>query len=234
MHSQFFALKKIKMENEKEGFPITAMRSVFVIGLIITSLTRRSNREIKILNRFKHPNIVNLREIVTSRPTDDANVSEFATLQQRSRRGLCSIFSYCRKAASAWFSTMPSMISQVRICDCPTDQISTSRTDHTSPHNAAPYGCTKATLDTPESPSGHLTANQPRPVRACAPACAHAHARARARALTPRTPPAPCVWGANDTPPCRADAVAQGAAGAGCDQDVHASAARGPTLPPHQ
>jgi cyclin-dependent kinase 12/13 len=38
----------IKMDNDKEGFPITAMR------------------EIKILKQLNHPNIVNLVEIVTS------------------------------------------------------------------------------------------------------------------------------------------------------------------------
>jgi len=46
------ALKKVKMDNEKEGFPITAIR------------------EIKILKNLKHPNIVRLREIVTSRGHD--------------------------------------------------------------------------------------------------------------------------------------------------------------------
>jgi len=38
----------IKMDNDKEGFPITAMR------------------EIKLLKQLSHPNIVNLVEIVTS------------------------------------------------------------------------------------------------------------------------------------------------------------------------
>lgn len=44
------ALKKIKLENDKEGhgFPITAIR------------------EIKILSNLDHVNIVNLREIVRS------------------------------------------------------------------------------------------------------------------------------------------------------------------------
>jgi cyclin-dependent kinase 12/13 len=43
------AIKKIKMEKEKEGFPITALR------------------EIKLLKQLSHPNIVQLKEIVTSR-----------------------------------------------------------------------------------------------------------------------------------------------------------------------
>lgn len=43
------ALKKVRLENEKEGFPITAIR------------------EIKILRQLNHPNIVNLMEIVTDK-----------------------------------------------------------------------------------------------------------------------------------------------------------------------
>lgn len=43
------ALKKVRLENEKEGFPITAVR------------------EIKILRQLNHPNIVNLIEIVTDK-----------------------------------------------------------------------------------------------------------------------------------------------------------------------
>lgn len=43
------ALKKVRMENEKEGFPITAIR------------------EIKILKALNHPNIINLIEVITSK-----------------------------------------------------------------------------------------------------------------------------------------------------------------------
>ena len=43
------ALKKVRLENEKEGFPITAVR------------------EIEILRQLQHPNIVNLKEIVTDK-----------------------------------------------------------------------------------------------------------------------------------------------------------------------
>ncbi|XP_045474588.1 cyclin-dependent kinase 12 isoform X2 [Harmonia axyridis] len=46
---EFVALKKVRLENEKEGFPITAVR------------------EIKILRQLNHKNIVNLREIVTDK-----------------------------------------------------------------------------------------------------------------------------------------------------------------------
>eukprot|EP00743_Colponemidia_sp_Colp-15_P001567 GILK01001712.1.p1 GENE.GILK01001712.1~~GILK01001712.1.p1 ORF type:complete len:845 (-),score=150.63 GILK01001712.1:357-2891(-) len=50
--NEIVALKKINMENEKEGFPITAIR------------------EIKILKRLNHPNVVKLLEIVTSKATE--------------------------------------------------------------------------------------------------------------------------------------------------------------------
>ena len=55
------ALKKVRLENEKDGFPITAVR------------------EIKILRQLNHKNIVNLREIVTDKQDalDFRNVSIF-------------------------------------------------------------------------------------------------------------------------------------------------------------
>lgn len=43
-------MKKVRTDNEKEGFPITAVR------------------EIKILRQLNHHNIVNLKEIVTDKP----------------------------------------------------------------------------------------------------------------------------------------------------------------------
>ncbi|XP_014254180.1 cyclin-dependent kinase 12 isoform X2 [Cimex lectularius] len=46
---ELVALKKVRLENEKEGFPVTAVR------------------EIKILRQLNHKNIVNLREIVTDK-----------------------------------------------------------------------------------------------------------------------------------------------------------------------
>jgi len=66
LEEQYFALKMIKMENFKEGFPITAVR------------------EIKLLKQLHHHNIVNLVEIVTSAPTIyDLNSSD--KLNQRSQ-----------------------------------------------------------------------------------------------------------------------------------------------------
>jgi len=46
---EIVALKKVRMENEKEGFPITAIR------------------EIKILKSLNHKNIIKMKEIVTSK-----------------------------------------------------------------------------------------------------------------------------------------------------------------------
>ena len=46
--NEFVALKKIRMDNEKEGFPITAIR------------------EIKLLKNLNHENVINLKEIVRS------------------------------------------------------------------------------------------------------------------------------------------------------------------------
>jgi cyclin-dependent kinase 12/13 len=48
------ALKKIRMDTEKEGFPITAIR------------------EIKILSSLDNKNVVNLREIVRSESEREA------------------------------------------------------------------------------------------------------------------------------------------------------------------
>lgn len=45
--TRYRAIKKIKFENEKDGFPITALR------------------EIQLLKVLKHPNIVSLLEIIT-------------------------------------------------------------------------------------------------------------------------------------------------------------------------
>ena len=49
---EIVALKKIKMEREKEGFPITAMR------------------ELRLLKRCRHPNIVAVHEIAVGHSAD--------------------------------------------------------------------------------------------------------------------------------------------------------------------
>lgn len=60
------ALKKVRMENEKEGFPITAIR------------------EIKILKELHHKNVIQLKEIVTSK----------ATKENKGKSGIYMVFEY--------------------------------------------------------------------------------------------------------------------------------------------
>ena len=59
---EIVALKKIKTENEKQGFPITALR------------------EIMIMKRLRHKNILQLIEVVTSKQTDKNNLKRDAYL----------------------------------------------------------------------------------------------------------------------------------------------------------
>lgn len=47
--AEMVALKKVRLDNEKEGFPITAIR------------------EIKILRQLNHKSIINMKEIVTDK-----------------------------------------------------------------------------------------------------------------------------------------------------------------------
>lgn len=62
---ELVALKKVRLENEKEGFPITAVR------------------EIKILRQLNHKNIVNLREIVT----DKSDALDFRKVREMGYNG---------------------------------------------------------------------------------------------------------------------------------------------------
>ena len=66
---EMVALKKVRTDNEKEGFPITAVR------------------EIKILRQLSHENIVNLKEIVT----DKQNVNAF----KKDKGAFYLVFEYC-------------------------------------------------------------------------------------------------------------------------------------------
>jgi cyclin-dependent kinase 12/13 len=75
------ALKKIKTQDEKEGFPITALR------------------EIMIMKRLRHKNILQLLEVVTSKPSEKNNFKQNAYLVfEYMEHDLCSIllnkFSY--------------------------------------------------------------------------------------------------------------------------------------------
>lgn len=86
---EMVALKKVRLDNEKEGFPITAIR------------------EIKILRQLNHKSIINMKEIVTDKEDaldfkNDKGVNEATAPADRSTFILiCSclltkIFSYLR------------------------------------------------------------------------------------------------------------------------------------------
>lgn len=66
------ALKKIRMDTEKEGFPITAIR------------------EIKILSTLENENIVNLREIVRSDSESPCYRSLWARASSPREQSVCS------------------------------------------------------------------------------------------------------------------------------------------------
>ena len=53
---EIVALKKVRMDNEKEGFPITALR------------------EIKILKSLDHKNVIKMKEIVTSKVSTNSTI----------------------------------------------------------------------------------------------------------------------------------------------------------------
>lgn len=61
---ELVALKKIRMDNEKEGFPITAIR------------------EIKLLKNLSHENVINLKEIVRSQSESRSHWSAQINRQQ--------------------------------------------------------------------------------------------------------------------------------------------------------
>lgn len=71
------ALKKVLMENEKEGFPITALR------------------EIKILQLLKHENVVNLIEICRCKPKANAKSAQPAPQMPVQKATFYLVFEFC-------------------------------------------------------------------------------------------------------------------------------------------
>lgn len=71
---EIVALKKIRMDNEREGFPITAIR------------------EIKILKKLHHENVIKLKEIVTS--TGPEKDEQGASDGNKYRGGIYMVFEY--------------------------------------------------------------------------------------------------------------------------------------------
>ncbi|KAI5409994.1 Cyclin-dependent kinase C-1 [Lathyrus oleraceus] len=75
---EIVALKKIRMDNEREGFPITAIR------------------EIKILKKLDHENVIKLKEIVTSPGLADRSGMRFTVPQIKCyMRQLLTGLHYC-------------------------------------------------------------------------------------------------------------------------------------------
>lgn len=71
--AEMVALKKVRLDNEKEGFPITAIR------------------EIKILRQLNHKSIINMKEIVTDK--EDA-------LDFKNDKGTSGVFLTAQDAAT--------------------------------------------------------------------------------------------------------------------------------------
>ncbi|CAM8916663.1 unnamed protein product [Rhodiola kirilowii] len=72
---EIVALKKIRMDNEREGFPITAIR------------------EIKILKKLHHENVINLKEIVTS-PGPERDDQGRPDSNNKYKGGIYMVFEY--------------------------------------------------------------------------------------------------------------------------------------------
>jgi serine/threonine protein kinase len=76
---ELVALKRVRMDNEKEGFPVTAIR------------------EIKILKQLNHPNVVRMLEIVTADDDDAAAAAagdDGAGDDQRDGGGIYLVFEF--------------------------------------------------------------------------------------------------------------------------------------------
>ena len=77
---KLIALKKLNMINEKDGFPITALR------------------EIKYLKQLKHPNIVKLEDILSSKRKDSDKDSSLhiASRKNKFRGSFYLVFEYLK------------------------------------------------------------------------------------------------------------------------------------------
>lgn len=73
---EIVALKKIRMDNEKEGFPITAIR------------------EIKILKKLQHDNVIKLKEIVTSQGPEGDEQEKLGVDSNKYKGNIYMVFEY--------------------------------------------------------------------------------------------------------------------------------------------
>lgn len=73
---EIVALKKIRMDNEKEGFPITAIR------------------EIKILKKLQHENVIKLLEIVTSQGPEEDEPEKLGIDSNKYKGNIYMVFEY--------------------------------------------------------------------------------------------------------------------------------------------
>jgi cyclin-dependent kinase 12/13 len=92
---EVFAMKKIKMDREKEGFPITALR------------------EIKLLKQMDHPNIIKLKEIITSKSSDDRNPGNVYLLFEYMEHDLEGLLNMSRPRIEYTVSHLKSYMKQM-------------------------------------------------------------------------------------------------------------------------
>ena len=92
---EVFAMKKIKMDREKEGFPITALR------------------EIKLIKQMDHPNIIKLKEIITSKANDDRSPGNVYLLFEYMEHDLEGLLNMARPRIEYTISHLKSYMKQM-------------------------------------------------------------------------------------------------------------------------